>query len=76
VAKDLNVGHLMLLCQIGSMPHDLTMENIRLTATKVVPNLRHVHAEFEDRWWPSFHPDRIEQRPMFQSQVAVPQAGS
>ncbi len=78
VAKDLNVGHLMLLCQIGSMPHDLTMENIRLTATKVVPNLRHVHAEFEDRWWPSFHPDRIEQRPMFepvQAQVAVEQAG-
>lgn len=76
VAKDLNVGHLMLLCQIGSMPHDLTMENIRLTATKVVPNLRHVHAEFEDRWWPSFHPDRVEQRPMFQPQVPVPQAGA
>ncbi|MEX1023403.1 MAG: LLM class flavin-dependent oxidoreductase [Dehalococcoidia bacterium] len=71
VAKDLNVGHLMLLCQIGSMPHDLTMENIRLTATKVIPNLRHVHAEFEDRWWPSFHSDRIEQRPMFQPQVPV-----
>lgn len=76
VATDLNVGHLMLLCQIGSMPHDLTMENIRLTATKVVPNLRHVHAEFEDRWWPSFHSDRIEQRPMFQPQVAAQQAGA
>ena len=40
--KSMRIGHLMVLNQIGSMPHDLAMENIRLTATKVLPNLRHI----------------------------------
>jgi alkanesulfonate monooxygenase SsuD/methylene tetrahydromethanopterin reductase-like flavin-dependent oxidoreductase (luciferase family) len=65
VAKSLNIGHLMLLCQIGSMPHDLAMENITRVGTEVVPNLRHIHAEFEDRWWPRPLQQRIEQRPMY-----------
>jgi len=71
VAKDLNVGHLMLLCQIGSMPHDLAMENIKRVATDVVPNLRHIHAEYEDRWWPQMLQQRVEQQPMFQRETAV-----
>src|SRR5690606_12324018 len=67
VARDLNVGHLMLLCQIGSVPHDLAMENIRRVATEVLPNLRGVLCEWEDKWWPQALPAgrRIEQRPMF-----------
>ena len=65
VAKDLNVGHLMLLNQIGSMPHDLAMENIRRTAQDVVPKLRHIHSEWEDRWWPKPLQQRVEQQPMF-----------
>jgi alkanesulfonate monooxygenase SsuD/methylene tetrahydromethanopterin reductase-like flavin-dependent oxidoreductase (luciferase family) len=52
VARDLRVGHLMLLCQFGSIPHELAMENIRLTATEVVPKLRHIwEGEWEDHWW-------------------------
>jgi alkanesulfonate monooxygenase SsuD/methylene tetrahydromethanopterin reductase-like flavin-dependent oxidoreductase (luciferase family) len=53
VATSLNIGHLLLLCQIGSMPHELAMENIRLTATEVIPNLRHVFDDtgFTDEWW-------------------------
>jgi alkanesulfonate monooxygenase SsuD/methylene tetrahydromethanopterin reductase-like flavin-dependent oxidoreductase (luciferase family) len=71
VAKDLNVGHMMLLCQIGSMPHDLAMENIKRVATDVVPNLRHIHSEYEDRWWPQMLQQRVEQQPMFTPQTAV-----
>ena len=52
VATDLRVGHLMLLNQIGSMPHDLAMYNIEKTATEVVPNLRHLWSDYEDHWWP------------------------
>ncbi len=52
VIKDLRIGHLMVLNQFGSMPHDLAMENIRMTATEVVPNLRHLWSEYEDHWWP------------------------
>jgi hypothetical protein len=52
VIKDLHIGHLMVLNQFGSIPHDLAMENIRLTATKVVPNLKQMWPEREDKWWP------------------------
>ena len=53
VARTLNVGHLMLLNQLGSMPHDLAMENIRRCGTEVLPRIRHIwEGEWEDRWWP------------------------
>ncbi len=52
VIRKLNIGHLLTLNQIGSMPHDLTLENIRLTATEVLPKLRPIFEdEYEDRWW-------------------------
>ena len=54
--KDLHIGHLMILNQVGSMPHELALENIRRTATEVLPNLRHIwndNPEYTDNWWPS-----------------------
>jgi hypothetical protein len=44
----------MVLLQIGSMPHELTLENIDLFARKVLPELR---GEWNDEgwvnhWWP------------------------
>ncbi len=52
VAKSLHIGHLLLLNQIGSMPHELALENIRLTATEVLPKLRPIwDGQWEDRWW-------------------------
>ena len=53
MVRSLNVGHLLVLNQIGSMPHDVAMENIRLTATEVLPNLRQIWADspYEDEWW-------------------------
>jgi alkanesulfonate monooxygenase SsuD/methylene tetrahydromethanopterin reductase-like flavin-dependent oxidoreductase (luciferase family) len=67
VARSLNVGHLMLLCQIGSMPHELAMMNIERVARDVIPNLRHVHAEWEDRWWPQPLPKRVPRPPLAMS---------
>ena len=52
VIKDLHVGHLMILNQFGSIPHELAKENIRRTAQEVLPNLRHLWPEYEDHWWP------------------------
>ena len=63
VINDLHIGHLMILNQIGSMPHELTMENIRRTAQDVVPNLRHIWSEYEDHWWPKMLPQH-QQRPV------------
>ena len=51
--KSLRVGNLMLLMQIGSMPHELTMKNIELTAKEVLPSIRHHwEGEWENKWWP------------------------
>ncbi|HZU76186.1 MAG TPA: LLM class flavin-dependent oxidoreductase, partial [Dehalococcoidia bacterium] len=63
VAKYLRVGHLMLLSQFGSIPHDLAMENIKLTATKVLPKLRGIWDDegWEDKWW--IHPMKNPQMP-------------
>ena len=54
VVKALRVGNLMVLLQIGSMPHELTLENMDRFATKVLPELR---GQWDDEgwvnhWWP------------------------
>ena len=52
---DLRFGHLMAGLQIGSMPRELTMQNISLFAEKVLPRLRNIWVRdgWEDHWWPS-----------------------
>ena len=50
--ESLRVGHLMLLCQFGDMPRELAFKNTELFATEVMPHLRDLWSEYEDRWWP------------------------
>jgi alkanesulfonate monooxygenase SsuD/methylene tetrahydromethanopterin reductase-like flavin-dependent oxidoreductase (luciferase family) len=52
VAKNLNVGHLMMLLQFGNMGKDLAKYNTQLFAEQVMPQLHNVFADWEDRWWP------------------------
>src|SRR6185503_3354372 len=54
VIKRLNVGNLMVLVQIGSMPHELTLRNIDLFAREVLPGLREIWDDkgWENHWWP------------------------
>ena len=54
VIKGLHVGNLMVLVQIGSMPHELTLKNIDLFAQEVLPHLRDIWDEegWENHWWP------------------------
>ena len=52
VAKTLNVGHFMMLLQYGNMSKALTKYNTKLFAEQVMPKLRPMFAEWEDRWWP------------------------
>ena len=52
VALDLNVGHLMLLMQFGNMSKELTRYNTKLFAERVMPQMRDLFADWEDRWWP------------------------
>jgi alkanesulfonate monooxygenase SsuD/methylene tetrahydromethanopterin reductase-like flavin-dependent oxidoreductase (luciferase family) len=52
LAHALNVGHLMLLLQFGNMSKELTKRNTRLFAERVMPQVRDLFSEWEDRWWP------------------------
>ena len=52
VARNLNVGHLMLLLQFGNMGKELCRYNTKLFAERVMPRVRDVFSEWEDRWWP------------------------
>ncbi|HUN58896.1 MAG TPA: LLM class flavin-dependent oxidoreductase [Candidatus Binataceae bacterium] len=52
--KKLRVGNLMVLLHIGSMPHELTLNNIDLFAREVLPHFKNVWDEdgWENNWWP------------------------
>ena len=50
--KSLNCGHLMMLQQIGSMPPELVRKSTSLFATEVMPHMRDLWSNFEDRWSP------------------------
>jgi alkanesulfonate monooxygenase SsuD/methylene tetrahydromethanopterin reductase-like flavin-dependent oxidoreductase (luciferase family) len=52
VATNLNVGHLMLLLQFGNMGKELCRYNTKLFAEQVMPKLRPMFSDWEDRWWP------------------------
>jgi alkanesulfonate monooxygenase SsuD/methylene tetrahydromethanopterin reductase-like flavin-dependent oxidoreductase (luciferase family) len=52
VARSLNVGQLMLLMQYGNMSKELTKHNTRLFAEKVLPKLKPLFSEWENKWWP------------------------
>jgi alkanesulfonate monooxygenase SsuD/methylene tetrahydromethanopterin reductase-like flavin-dependent oxidoreductase (luciferase family) len=60
LADELHVGHLMLLMQFGSMGKELTHYNTRMFAEHVMPRVRPMFSEWEDRWWPK--PMQAEER--------------
>lgn len=66
VAKDLHVGHLMLLLQFGNMGKDLVNYNSKLYAEQVIPQLAELWDGWEDHWWPEPMPmaDRASPGPV------------
>ena len=52
--KSMCVGHLMVLCHFGNMPPEVTKRNTELFAQEVMPDLKQMWSEYDDRWWP--HP--------------------
>ena len=55
--KTLNCGHLMMLMQIGSMPPDLVKASTELFAKEVMPYMRDLWSEWEDKWSPKRMPE-------------------
>jgi hypothetical protein len=52
LATSLRVGHLALGLHIGTAPIALTNRSTYLCATHVLPHLRALFPNHEDRWWP------------------------
>jgi alkanesulfonate monooxygenase SsuD/methylene tetrahydromethanopterin reductase-like flavin-dependent oxidoreductase (luciferase family) len=61
--RTLHTGHMLLLCQFGSVPHQMAMDNTQIIAEQVLPNLRDIWGDeaWEDHWWPT--PMRKPQSP-------------
>jgi alkanesulfonate monooxygenase SsuD/methylene tetrahydromethanopterin reductase-like flavin-dependent oxidoreductase (luciferase family) len=51
VAKGLNVGHLMLLLHFGNMSKEQVLKNTALFSREVMPHLKPLFGEWEDKWW-------------------------
>lgn len=52
--QTMRVGHLMTLCHFGNTPPAVTKRNTDLFAKEIMPHIKPMWREYEDRWWP--HP--------------------
>ncbi|MBI0330568.1 LLM class flavin-dependent oxidoreductase [Burkholderia plantarii] len=52
LASRCRIGQLIGILQVGTLSAELTEKNARLFATQVMPQLRGLHDEHEDRWTP------------------------
>ena len=52
--KEFGIGNLLVMLQMGGMPHELTLKNIQLFAEEVLPHLRAQWDDegWENEWWP------------------------
>jgi alkanesulfonate monooxygenase SsuD/methylene tetrahydromethanopterin reductase-like flavin-dependent oxidoreductase (luciferase family) len=72
LATTLNIGQLMLLMQFGNLPTETVKYNTRLFAEKVIPKLRPLFSEWQNRWWPK----PLEQRQRAPLSAFVPAAAA
>ncbi|MGZ4791667.1 MAG: LLM class flavin-dependent oxidoreductase, partial [Ilumatobacteraceae bacterium] len=61
-AKEFRIGNLLVMLQMGGMPHDLTVKNIELFSEEVLPHLQGLWADedWDNRWWPTGLPRKVE----------------
>jgi alkanesulfonate monooxygenase SsuD/methylene tetrahydromethanopterin reductase-like flavin-dependent oxidoreductase (luciferase family) len=53
LVSELRIGNLLLMVQMGSMPHELVLKNIDLLAREVLPEIRGMwEDDWEHEWWP------------------------
>lgn len=55
IATEFGIGHLMAMLQVGTMPRELTFENIDRFAEGVLPRLQALWRDkgMEHHWWPA-----------------------
>jgi alkanesulfonate monooxygenase SsuD/methylene tetrahydromethanopterin reductase-like flavin-dependent oxidoreductase (luciferase family) len=62
--QTMRVGHLMVLCHFGNMPLELTKRNTELFAQEIMPHMKRMWGDYEDRWWPEPAAQRATPAPL------------
>ena len=69
LATELRIGQLITCMHLGNLPEEVAAQNNYLFGTEVIPKLRDVWAEYEDRWTPKVTQKLIAEK--FPAAVAV-----
>jgi alkanesulfonate monooxygenase SsuD/methylene tetrahydromethanopterin reductase-like flavin-dependent oxidoreductase (luciferase family) len=59
LVTELRIGQLITCMHVGDLPEEVAAKNNDLFATKVIPKLRHIWADHEDRWTPKVSQERV-----------------
>jgi alkanesulfonate monooxygenase SsuD/methylene tetrahydromethanopterin reductase-like flavin-dependent oxidoreductase (luciferase family) len=59
LVTDLRIGQLITCMHVGNLPEDVAASNNDLVGTKVIPKLRDVWVDDEDRWTPTVSQQRV-----------------
>jgi alkanesulfonate monooxygenase SsuD/methylene tetrahydromethanopterin reductase-like flavin-dependent oxidoreductase (luciferase family) len=59
LATDLRIGQLITCMHVGDLPEEVAAQNNQLFGTQVIPKLRDVWGEEEDRWTPKVSQERV-----------------
>ena len=70
LVTDLRIGQLITCMHLGNLPEEVAANNTELFGTKVIPKLRAIWSDYEDRWTPRVSQERVAQR--FDSRPAPP----
>jgi alkanesulfonate monooxygenase SsuD/methylene tetrahydromethanopterin reductase-like flavin-dependent oxidoreductase (luciferase family) len=69
LVTELRIGQLITCMHVGNLPEEVAARNNELFATQVMPKLRGIWSEYEDRWTPTITQHRIAER--FPAEAAV-----
>jgi len=59
MCEELRVGHLITALHMGNLSEEIAAKNNHLFGTKVMPKLRHLFEDEEDRWTPKISQERV-----------------
>jgi alkanesulfonate monooxygenase SsuD/methylene tetrahydromethanopterin reductase-like flavin-dependent oxidoreductase (luciferase family) len=62
LVTELRLGQLITCMHLGNLPEEVAAQNNELVGTKVIPKLRDIWSEYEDRWTPKVSQERVAAR--------------
>jgi alkanesulfonate monooxygenase SsuD/methylene tetrahydromethanopterin reductase-like flavin-dependent oxidoreductase (luciferase family) len=59
LVTELRLGQLITCMHLGNLPEEVAAQNNELVGTHVIPKLRDIWSEYEDRWTPRVSQERV-----------------